>query len=413
MFKISEKLGIERIALVGDHKQIPAIEAGRPFALLQEKLGGAELTQNIRQRDPEMGAIVERLGAGDIRGAFDLLESRAIETSDPANTAAKAYLALDQKAQNDTAIFTTGHRLREVVLETLAKGQGNDIPSMKLSVYENRNLTREEFRHVSSYQTGMQLDLYRQQHALGLEKGSYKVTGTDPHRGTVAVEQNGRRHLIEPAKLHPNAGGMALSTPKTIEVREGQRLMATLNLPNRGVANGDRFMLSAIEGDRLRLEAQDGRQLLLEPNDPLRSRLDHGDALNMHRVQGQTVDNAITVLSGEDRMLNSQSLVYVLASRARDGFTLYLDDKEKVMAQIERNDGKSMHALDLEAGAEKAATNFEHKRPEAETAPQGLPAAGQLSTDRKDIGTLGENSEPHKSAENIPVRELTRDFDIS
>jgi conjugative relaxase-like TrwC/TraI family protein len=354
LFKISQKLGIERIALVGDHKQIPAIEAGRPFAFLQEKLGATNLTQNIRQRDPEMRAVVERLGAGDIRGAFELLKSRTIETSDPAKAAAQAYQALDQKAQSETAIFTSGHRLREAVLETLAKAQGNDVPSTTLSVYENRNLTREEFRHVSSYKAGMQLDLYRQQHALGLDKGSYKVIGTDPHRGTVAVEQNGRRQTIEPAKLHPNAGGMALSEPKTIEVRDGQRLMATLNMPNRGVANGDRFILSAIEGDRLRLEAQDGRQLLLEQNDPLRSRLDHGNALNMHRVQGQTVDNAITVLSGEDRMLNSQSLVYVLASRARDGFTLYLDDKEKVIAQIERNDGKSMHALDLEAGAEKA-----------------------------------------------------------
>jgi conjugative relaxase-like TrwC/TraI family protein len=413
LFKISEKLGIERIALVGDQKQIPAIEAGRPFALLQEKLGATHLTQNIRQRDPEMRSIVEKLGAGDIRGAFDLLESRTVETSDPATAAAQAYLALDNKGQGDTAIFTSGRRLREAVLGTLAKGQGQDVPSTTLSVFENRNLTREEFRHVSSYQAGMQLDLYRQQHALGLEKGSYKVTGTYVQRGTVAVEQNGRRHMIEPAKLHPNAGGMALSTPKTIEVREGQRLMVTLNLPNRRVANGDRFMLSAIEGDRLRLEAQNGRQLLLEADDPLRSRLDHGDALNMHRVQGQTVDNAITVLSAEDRTLNSQSLVYVLASRARDGFTLYVDDKERVIAQIERNDGKSLHALDLEAGADKAAREAD-ARVEKQYGEESDPTIeGNVKSERLVSNTLRSNSEPHKIAENVPVRELTRDFDIS
>jgi conjugative relaxase-like TrwC/TraI family protein len=403
LFKISEKLGIERVALVGDHKQIPAIEAGRPFALLQEKLGATELTQNIRQRDPEMRSIVEKLGAGDIRGAFDQLESRIIETSDPAKVAAQAWLKRDQKAQGETAIFTSGHRLREEVLETLAKGQRQDVPSITLSVYENRNLTREEFRHVASYSPGMQLDVHRQQHALGLEKGSYKVTGTDPEHGTVAVEQNGRRHRIEPAQLHPNASGMALSEPKTIEVREGQRLMATLNLPQRGVANGDRFTLSAIEGDRLRLEAPDGRQLLLEPNDPLRSRLDHGDALNMHRVQGQTVDNAITVLSGEDRMLNSQSLVYVLATRARDGFTLYLDDKEKVIAQIERNDGKSLHALDLEVGAARVERDVE-------AAPQ---REHNGEVERQALVEPTTHFDPQKSLEIIPERELTRDFDIS
>jgi hypothetical protein len=179
--------------------------------------------------------------------------------------------------------------------------------------------------------------------------------------------------------------------------------MATLNLPKRGVANGDRFVLSAIEGDRLRLEAQDGRQLLLEPNDPLRSRLDHADALNMHRVQGQTVDNAITVLSGEDRMLNSQSLAYVLASRARDGFTLYLDDKEKIIAQIERNDGKSLHALDLEAGAEKPVRADERSSVEP----------NDRDPERQTITEPSENLELPKSVEKIPERELTRDFDIS
>ena len=413
LFKISEKLGIERIALVGDHKQIPAIEAGRPFALLQQKLGATELTQNIRQRDPEMRAIVERLGAGDIRGAFDLLESRTIETDDPAGAAAQAWLALDQKAQANTAIFTSGHRLRGIALGTLAKGQGQDVPSNTLSVYENRNLTREEFRHVQSYAAGMQLDLYRSQHALGLDKGSYEVIGTDPQRGTVAIEQNGRRQTIEPAKLHPNASGMALSTPKTIEVREGQRLMATLNMPKRGVANGDRFTLTAIKGERLRLEGADGRQLLLEQADPLRSRLDHADALNMDRVQGQSVDKAIAAMSSEDPTLNSQALAYVLVSRARDELTVFVDDKEKIIAQIERNDGKSLHALDLEAGADKAAQDVEHGRMEPETAQLGPNGEGNIKAQRPVSAEPSKVSEPYKSPVNIPERELTRDFDIS
>ena len=36
----------------------------------------------------------------------------------------------------------------------------------------------------------------------------------------------------------------------------------------------------------------------------------------MHKAQGLTVENAITVMSSNDRMLNTQSLAYVLASRA-------------------------------------------------------------------------------------------------
>jgi hypothetical protein len=98
-------------------------------------------------------------------------------------------------------------------------------------------------------------------------------------------------------------------------------------------------------------------------------------------VQGQTVANAFTVLSGDDCLLNSQSLVYVLASHAHDSFTPYLDDTEKVIAQIARNNGKSLHALDSEVGAERV--------------------------ERDDQAKL------HKIPDNVPVRELTRDFDIS
>jgi hypothetical protein len=112
---------------------------------------------------------------------------------------------------------------------------------------------------------------------------------------------------------------------------------------------------ASADGERLRIEGKDGQEHLLERGDPLRERLDHAGALNMHRAQGQTAENAITVLSGEDRQLNSQSLVYVLASRARDGFILVVDDKERVIEQIECNDGIEPHAMTL-AGAE------EHKR---------------------------------------------------
>jgi hypothetical protein len=52
-------------------------------------------------------------------------------------------------------------------------------------------------------------------------------------------------------------------------------------------------------------------------------------------------------MSSEDTRLNARDLAYVLASRSREGFTLYVDDAQKVMAQVERNSGRTPHALDL------------------------------------------------------------------
>jgi conjugative relaxase-like TrwC/TraI family protein len=347
LFKIADKLGIERIALVGDAKQIPAVEAGRPFALLQERLDALTLTENVRQRDPIMREIVAKLGAGDVRGAFALLESRNLVSHDPARTAAELWLKLDKAARDTTEIYTSGHRLRYGVLDTLKEGQGADRPSITLSVFENLNKTKEEMRHAGSYAPGQRLDLFRRQAGVGLDKGSYQVVAVDPAKGQVTVEALGKQSIFEPQRLHHNASGLSLSIPKAVTLHEGERIMATANLPKRGVANGDQFILKSIEGERLRIEGKDGQEHLLERGDPLRERLDHAGALNMHRAQGQTAENAITVLSGEDRLLNSQSLVYVLASRARDGFILVVDDKERVIEQIERNDGNKPHATTL------------------------------------------------------------------
>lgn len=263
--------------------------------------------------------------------------------------AADAWLRLDPDARNATEIFTSGHRLRDGVLDALKEGQGIDRPSITLPVFENLNKTSEEMRHVKSYGPGMQLDVHKYYPSVGLEKGSYLVTAIDPANRRVTVERDREQCSFRPDQLHPNATGLALSVPKEVTLHEGERVMATAPIAKRGVANGDRFILKAIEGDRLRLSGNDGKEHLIERDDPLRNRLDHADALNMHRAQGKTTDIAITVLSANDRLLNSQSLTYVLASRARDGFTLFLDDRERVIEQIERNDGKHVDALALVA----------------------------------------------------------------
>jgi hypothetical protein len=223
-------------------------------------------------------------------------------------------------------------------------------------------------RHVKSYAPGMQLDVHKYYPSLGLDKGSYQVTDVDPGNRRIIIERDGDQRSFRPDQLRPNATGLSLSVPKEVTLHEGERVMATAPVAKRGVANGDRFMLKGIEGDRLRLLGNDGKEHLIERGDPLRQRLDHADALNMHRAQGKTTDNAITVLSANDRLLNSQSLTYVLASRARDGFTLFLDDKERVIQQIERNDGKTAHAFEI--ACDKANEPAPHQK--AELPPIGL-----------------------------------------
>jgi hypothetical protein len=148
-----------------------------------------------------------------------------------------------------------------------------------------------------------------------------------------------------------------LSVPGEIEVRAGDRLLFTATDHERYVNNGTQAQCVAIEGDHVSLQVGD-RKLELLPGDGLRDRLGHAAVLNMHRAQGLTVDQAITVMSSQDTLLNSESLHYVLQTRAREDMTLHTDDRESLREAIAEHPGEVAHALDL--APELAPADGEH-----------------------------------------------------
>jgi hypothetical protein len=65
----------DRVLLVGDTRQHEAVEAGRPFAQLQEAgMKTVRLDEILRQRDPELKQAVEQLARGEVRGAIASLD---------------------------------------------------------------------------------------------------------------------------------------------------------------------------------------------------------------------------------------------------------------------------------------------------------------------------------------------------
>lgn len=360
LMQITEKLGINKLVMVGDIRQIAAVEAGSPFRQLQElALKPILLEKNMRQRGDDMKIAVAKLQAGLVREAFQTLGNRVIENSDPVASAAKAWLALDDKARSNTALFTSGHQLRARLLETvrsaLVKEGKLGTEEIKLPTLENLNMTREQIRSINSYAAGLVVDVHRDTPAIGLERGSYRVLSADPNTLEVTVSGTKGEHLFRPEKLHPSGTGISLSRPSEIAVRTGDTLLWTANDKHLDAANGQTVKLQALDSQTMTLTNQAGKTIKLGADDPMRERLAHGLAMNMHKSQGLTVQNAITVMSSDDRMLNTQSLAYVLSSRAREGFSLHVDNAEKLIAQIEANSGQKASALDLVATQEKEA----------------------------------------------------------
>ena len=52
LMRIAERVGVARLALIGDRRQLRAVEAGQPFALLQDAgMATARMDEVLRQRD--------------------------------------------------------------------------------------------------------------------------------------------------------------------------------------------------------------------------------------------------------------------------------------------------------------------------------------------------------------------------
>src|SRR5207245_4793030 len=67
----------DRVLLVGDTRQHQAVEAGTPYQQLQEAgIQTARLDEIVRQKDPALKEVVEQLSRGNVREAFERLDTQ-------------------------------------------------------------------------------------------------------------------------------------------------------------------------------------------------------------------------------------------------------------------------------------------------------------------------------------------------
>jgi len=107
------------VLLVGDRRQHEAVEAGRPFAQLQDPgMKTVKLEEVARQKDPELKRVVEQLARGEIREAIQNLDRQGrvheIQGHDERIAAiAKEYARLPQ----NTLVVSPDNRSRTEINE--------------------------------------------------------------------------------------------------------------------------------------------------------------------------------------------------------------------------------------------------------------------------------------------------------
>ena len=245
LVELANLLSVERLVFVGDKRQLGAIDAGKPFEILQ-KTGTetAHMPENLRARTEMVKAATAAAQAGRMSEAFAALRDRIVEAPGKmAEGAAEIWLALPETERARTALFASGREhkgeLNRLVQQgRLARGELGDA-SLALDVLDRVSATREEERYTAVYKAGLVAEFQRGVPSQNIDRGQYLVVATDRAKATVTLrEADGRERIFKPAGLARNRteDSVRLYQRRQLEIRSGDRLRWGDNDKQRGLS---------------------------------------------------------------------------------------------------------------------------------------------------------------------------------
>ncbi|MBE9061117.1 MobF family relaxase [cf. Phormidesmis sp. LEGE 11477] len=331
-----------RVLLVGDTKQLSAVEAGNPFKSLQA--GGialARLDHSLRQKTEELKLAVRLISEGNVARGIDVLEQAECLHLEPKlsgqiNQMVSDYISLSPGAREETLLLAGTNQERGVLTAQLRQALqtegslGED--ALKLLSLRRKDLTTVQARYVSAYVAGDVLIPTQDYKKQGLVKyQQYVVRGVDKEANQLVVETvAGQLLKIDPARCDRKT----VYRVQPINIAVGDKLRWTKNDRAAKTRNGQQFTVAEIDaaGKVMAVdELGQGRWFDLSG----RSHVDYAWVSTTYGSQGKTAERVLALMG--EKTTNREAF-YVAVSRAKHGLKLYTADKHELIrkAQVSR-----------------------------------------------------------------------------
>ncbi|MCY4123453.1 MAG: AAA family ATPase [Acidobacteria bacterium] len=368
LLRIATALRLPRVVLVGDEKQLGAVEAGKPFEQLKAAgMQTAVMDDIVRQRDAELKAAVKASLTGDVKGAFAKLGDniRQVEYGEVGAETARRWLNLPRDLREATGVIAPTRALRDSINATIREGLVAEGaisgPARQGEKLVARDLTRAQMARASNYAAGDTVIFARPYKTLGVEKGDERRVARFIHNGhtVVLADAKGNETEWKPYLLAGAKGGVEVFKGEAIELRRGDRVRFTRNDPASGLTNGETATVESVERGGVLFRLDDGKIAKLNDGDAQLRHIDRAFAATVHAFQGRTVDRIVAAMPAGNPKLTDQRAFYVAISRARDTAQLVTDDAHKLADQLQRATGERLAALDATAKQAAWETVFE------------------------------------------------------
>jgi conjugative relaxase-like TrwC/TraI family protein len=323
----------DRVLLVGDRRQHEAVEAGRPFAQLQDAgMKTVKLEEIIRQKNPELKQVVEQLARGEVCEAVQGLERQGRVHEIAGHEERIAAIAKEYaKSPEGTLVVSPDNRSRvEINLAIRGEMQERGLVSKDehpiAALVPRQDLTGPERTWAARYEFNDVVRYSRASKETGMERGEYaRVKSVDAEKNLLTVVRaNGTELTYDPRRQR----GVSVYREEPRSFAVGDRIQFTAPANDLKVANRELGRVEAIGSDgRLSLKMDGGRDVQLDPRE--HPHLDHGYAVTSHSSQGQTAERVLihvdTELAAKD-LLNSR-MAYVAVSRGAEDAQVYTNDR--------------------------------------------------------------------------------------
>ncbi len=326
----------DRVLLVGDTRQHEAVEAGRPFAQLQEAgMRTMSLEEIVRQKDPELKQAVEQLARGQVGTAIDNLDRQGrvheVKGSEERITAIAREYA---KSPESTLVVSPDNLSRTEInqrihAELQARGVVGKEERSVQTLVPRQEMTGADRSWAQQYQVDDILRYSRGSRETGIHKGEYtRVKNIDAQNNRLTVlRADGSETTYDPRRQM----GVSAYRERERVFSVGDRIQFTAPNHELKIANRELATVENIAPDgTMRLNLDNGRRMDYKPH--RHPHLDHGYAVTSHSSQGQTAERVFihvdTELAARD-LLNSR-MAYVAVSRGQWDAQIFTNSREKL-----------------------------------------------------------------------------------
>jgi conjugative relaxase-like TrwC/TraI family protein len=333
----------DRVLLIGDTRQHEAVEAGRPFAQLQEAgMKTAKLDEIVRQRDPELKRAVEELARGDVSTALSSLDrqGRVHEITghgERIDAIAREYA----RSPENTLVVSPDNRSRTEINQRIheelqSRGVVNRAEHSLITLVPRQEMTGADRTWAQQYQVNDILRYSRASQETGIEKGEYtRVASIDSKNNLLTVIRvDGTEQTYDPRRQM----GVSVYREQERVFSVGDRIQFTAPNQELKIANRELGSIERISPNgSMTLNLDDGREMSFDPQ--RHPHLDHGYAVTSYSSQGQTADRVLihvdTELGVKD-LLNNR-MAYVSVSRGQWDAQIFTNDRGTLKEVLSRD----------------------------------------------------------------------------